>query len=98
MESCATVTAVRPVGGYQLELTFADDLRGTVDLSERIVGRGGDFRALEDPAFFGQVRVDHELGTIIWPNEVDFCPDLLHAWVAAGRVPAHEAELLCQTT
>ena len=98
MEACATVTEVRPVGPYELELVFADNLRGRVDLTDRILGRGGDFQALEDPAFFRQVRVNHELGTIIWPNEVDFCPDLLHAWVAAGHVPAYEAEASCPTT
>ena len=84
MESCATVTDVRVLGAYQLELVFADGLRGTVDLSGRIVGRGGVFQDLEDPVFFREVRVDANLGTIVWPNEADFCPDLLHAWVDAG--------------
>lgn len=92
MEACATVVEARAVGGYRLELTFADGQRGTVDLSGRIVGRGGDFRALEDPAFFRQVRVDPALGTIVWPNDVDFCPELLHDWIAAGCVPAYDRE------
>ena len=51
-----------------------------------------EFRALEDPAFFRRVRVDPELGTIVWPNDVDFCPELLRQWVAAGCVPAWERE------
>jgi hypothetical protein len=90
MESCATITEVRVVDAYQLELVFADGLRGTVDLAGRIVGRGGVFQDLEDPTFFRQVRVDADLGTIVWPNEADFCPDLLHARVEAGCVPARE--------
>ena len=73
--------------GYRLELTFADGLRGEVDLSGRILGRGGVFHALADPAIFRQVRVDPELGTIVWPNEADFCPDLLHAWVSCALCP-----------
>jgi hypothetical protein len=92
MELCAIVTDVRPVGGYRLELTFSDGQQGVVDLSGRILGRRGDFQALADPAYFQQVRVDPELGTIVWPNHVDFCPDMLLDWVAAGRVPACEDE------
>lgn len=90
MEPCATVTDVRPLGGFRLELTFSDGQCSVVDLTGRILGRGGDFAALEDPAFFRQVRVDPELGTIVWPNDVDFCPDLLHEWAATGRVPVCE--------
>ncbi|NLF73256.1 MAG: DUF2442 domain-containing protein [Candidatus Anammoximicrobium sp.] len=92
MELCVTVTDVRPVGGFRLELVFSDGQGGVVDLAARIFGRGGDFRALEDPAFFRRVRVDPELGTIVWPNDVDFCPELLRQWVAAGRVPAYARE------
>lgn len=91
IESCASITDVRPVGGYRLELTFSDGLRGTVDLSARILGRGGVFQALEDPQFFRQVQVNRELGTIIWPNDVDFCPDMLHDWASSGAVPAHQS-------
>lgn len=89
MEPCCTVTHVRTLDGYRLELSFSDGARGVVDLAGRVVGRGGLFQALENPAIFRQVRVDPELGTIVWPNEADFCPELLHAWVAAGCVPAH---------
>ena len=92
MQPCATVTGVRIIGDYCLELTFADGLRGIVDLSKRIVGRGGAFRLLEDAQFFRQVRVDSELGTIAWPNEADFCPDLLHDWVSGQPIPSPEAE------
>ena len=91
-EVCATVTEVRVLDAYCLELTFSDGVRGVVDLSRRIVGRGGVFRPLEDPEFFRQVRVDRELGTIVWPNEADFCPDLLYRWVLGEPVPPPEPE------
>jgi hypothetical protein len=87
MEPCATIVEVHVLDGYRLELTFADGLRGTVDLTSRILGRGGVFHALENAAAFRQVRLDPELGTIVWPNGADVCPDLLHAWVVAGAVP-----------
>jgi hypothetical protein len=86
-ELCATVTEVRVLDAYRLELTFSDGIRGVVDLSRRIVGRGGVFRPLQDPQFFLQVRVDRELETIVWPNEADFCPDLLYRWVMGEPVP-----------
>ena len=86
-DSCATVAEARVLDAYSLELTFSDGVRGVVDLSRRIVGRGGVFRPLEDPHFFRQVRVDPELGTIVWPNEADFCPDLLYRWALGEPVP-----------
>jgi hypothetical protein len=90
--SCATITAVRVLDSYRIELTFADGVRGTVDLSRRIVGRGGIFQPLEDPAFYRQVHLDNELGTIVWPNGADFCPDLLYSWAAGEPVPSPEPE------
>jgi hypothetical protein len=90
VELCATVTEARVVNGYRLELAFSDGVRGIVDLARRIVGRGGVFRALEDEQFFRQVRVDPELGTVVWPNEADFCPDLLHGWALGEPVPPPE--------
>jgi hypothetical protein len=32
----------------------------------------------DDPELFRQVRVDEELGTIVWPNGADMDPDVLH--------------------
>jgi len=55
-----------------------------LDLRSRIVGRGGVFGRLEDVEFFRQVRVDPEAGTIVWPNGVDFCPDVLYS-LATGK-------------
>jgi len=89
-QMCATVTGVRVLDSYRLELTFADGIRGEVDLSERIVGRGGVFKLLEDPAFFRQVRVNDELGMIVWPNDADFCPDLLYRWATGEPVSRPE--------
>jgi hypothetical protein len=78
------ITAVRHLGEYRLELTFTDGTVGTVDFRNRVVGRGGMFAPLESPDFFSQVRVDPEAGTIVWPNEVDLCPDVLYS-LATGK-------------
>jgi len=80
------VTSVRHLSEYRLELTFADGTRGELDLKDRIVGRGGVFAPLEDVRFFAQVQVDPEAGTIVWPNEVDFCPDVLYSLVTGKPI------------
>jgi hypothetical protein len=55
-----------------------------IDLASRVIGRGGVFQPLEDIDFFKQVRVDTEAGTVVWPNGVDFCPDVLYSWGASA--------------
>lgn len=40
--------------------------------------RGPVFEPLADPDFFVQVRVDVELGTVVWPNGADLYPLVLH--------------------
>jgi len=72
------------MGDYRLELTFSDRTTGELDFRQRIVGRGGVFLQLEDVGFFRQVQVDPEAGTIVWPNGVDFCPDVLYS-LATGK-------------
>jgi hypothetical protein len=92
MNPSAMITGVEVLDGYRLELTFSDGVRGTVDLTNRITGREGIFKALTDPAFFRQVRVNHDFGTIVWPNEADFCPELLYSWATGTPVPLPESE------
>jgi hypothetical protein len=84
------VNHVRHVRDYRLELGFADGTRGELDFKDRIVGRGGVFTPLEDVSFFKQARVDPEAGTIVWPNDVDFCPDVLYSLVTGKPIRALE--------
>lgn len=73
------VQAVEYLGDFRLRLTFADGLVSDVDLSDRLSGDLGPvFAPLRDQAFFAQVRVDSDLGTIVWPNGADLAPDALH--------------------
>jgi hypothetical protein len=65
-------------------LSFTDGTARELDFRQRIVGRGGVFRQLEDIEFFKQVQVETEAGTIAWPNGVDFCPDVLYS-LATGK-------------
>jgi len=73
------ITAVEHLGGHRLRLSFADGFVGDVDLSERIhAAKGPVFQPLQDVAYFAQVSVDSELGTVVWPNGADLAPDVLH--------------------
>ena len=80
------VKQVRHLGEYLLELSFTDGTTGTLDFKARVTGRGGVFSPLEDVGFFGRVAVDHEAGTIVWPNEVDFCPDVPYSLVTGKPI------------
>ena len=81
------VTAVRHIRDYTLELTFTDGAQGEIDFRNRIVGRGGVFAPLENLDFFRRVEVDPEAGTLVWPNGVDFCPDVLYSEATGAPLP-----------
>ena len=84
------ITHVAVPAPFQVALAFTDGTRGTVDLTPWIDGKRGVFAALQDPAFFAQVRVDAEAGTIVWPNGADLDPDVLYEaahGAEAGRTP-----------
>jgi len=77
------VKSVKVLDGLQVRLAFTDGTEKTIDLSPYL--HGPIFDPLKkDPAKFRQVKVDPELGTIVWPNGADVCPDVLFH----GRVPA----------
>lgn len=81
------VSQVKVLNGYRVELTFTDGTRGVLDLENDIVGKGGVWKPLESFDYFRKVRVNPELGTITWPNEVDYCPDVLYRRVTGKPIP-----------
>ncbi|HEY8022301.1 MAG TPA: DUF2442 domain-containing protein, partial [Thermoanaerobaculia bacterium] len=57
--------------------TFTDGSEREVDLAPYL--HGPVFEPLKkDREIFRSVRVDDELGTIVWPNGADICPDVLY--------------------
>jgi hypothetical protein len=85
------VSKATVVGPHRLQLTFTNGSQGTVDLWPWIAGRTGVFAALQDPAFFAQVIVDLEIGTVSWPNGADLDPDVLYE--AARGVPVDGGDI-----
>ena len=59
-----------------LRLLFSDGTAGDVDFSaERWTGV---LEPQNDPAYFAQVIVGREAGTIAWPNGIDLAPEPLY--------------------
>jgi hypothetical protein len=79
------IAEARATSGHRLYLRFADGVEGEVDL-DGIVRWEGVFASLRDPSCFAQVRVDADLGTIVWPNGADLDPDVLYAAVTGQPV------------
>jgi len=84
------VIEVRHIDDYRLELRFSDGAVAQLDFRRRVLGRGGVFAAFESVEFFQQVAVDHEAGTLVWPNGVDFCPDVLYSEATGKAIPGSE--------
>ena len=84
------VVQVRHVRDYILELTFADGLKTQIDFKSKIAAREGVFAPLRNVQFFSQVRVDPEIGTIVWPNDVDLDPDILYSQATGKPIPVPE--------
>ena len=77
------VVQARAVAAFRLFLSFDDGVSGELDLASRLFGPV--FEPLKDERYFAQVRVNHELGTVVWPNGADFAPDVLHDRLVKSR-------------
>jgi len=83
------VIEVHHRGGYRLFLHFADGASGELDLSP-LLHFNGLLAPLRDEPYFAQVRIDSESGTIVWPNGVDLCPDVLRHHVTGDSLPGRQ--------
>ena len=71
------ISSVEPREGFTVRIGFDDGTTREIDLADDLWGPV--FEPLRrDPQLFRQVRVDPELGTIVWPNGADMDPDVLH--------------------
>ena len=72
-----SVTEMRLLEEHKVYLVFNDSTKGVADLSD-LVGRGPVFEPLRDYAFFRKMRLNHESGTLEWPNGADVAPESLY--------------------
>jgi hypothetical protein len=83
------VASVEVLEAYRVRLGFTDGTSKVVDLAIYLHGPIFDpIRA--DPAVFRAVRVDSQLGTIVWDNGADIDPDVLYlglkpAWMESEQ-------------
>ena len=80
------IVAAQPLDGYQLRLKFEDEVEGIVDIAE-LIKFTGVFEPLRDRAYFAQVTVNPDLGTICWDNGADLDPDVLYSLVTNQSLP-----------
>ena len=77
MSQKVRVQSVEALEPFRVQLQFTDGTTREIDLA--IYLRGPVFEPIRsDRAVFRSVRVDPELGTIVWPNGADIDPDVLY--------------------
>jgi len=81
------IVEARPLGGHRLYLRYADGAAGELDVAP-LLHFTGVFEPLRDPEFFAQVRVNPDIGTIVWPNGADLCPDVLRHHLTGEPLPS----------
>lgn len=83
------ITAAAVAHHGVLRLTFADGLRGEVDVLDRM--HGPVFDEARSREGFAKVAVDPETGTVIWPGGADLAPDTLYERIRSGAWPKSRA-------
>ena len=85
-EMLSDIVEVRALGNHRLYLRYADGAAGEIDLVP-LLQFTGVFEPLRDAAYFAQVRVNPDTGTIVWPNGADLCPDVLRHHLTGEPLP-----------
>ena len=80
------VVGAAVVGDHVLRLLFSDGMVGDIDFSgERWTGV---LSPLNDSAYFAEVMVDPEAGTVVWPDGIDLAPEPLYEQAKAHPLVA----------
>ena len=56
-------------------------------ISLRVAGVKGVFKRFRDLTFFREFRVNEELGTLTWGDEIDIAPETLYAEATGAPLP-----------
>jgi hypothetical protein len=73
------VTRVQALPNRHLDLTFENGFHGVVEMDLVVKNYTGVFAPLLQDDYFKQVTLNTELGTVVWPNGADLCPDVLYS-------------------
>ena len=68
------VKSIQTMQDYVLEIVFNNNEKKKFDVKPYI--NFGIFKELKDPAIFQTATV--KLGTVVWSNGLDICPDTLY--------------------
>ena len=83
MRKLVRIRTIEPVERFCVRFGFTDGTTREVDLEPYLCGPV--FEPIRnDPEAFRAVKVDHQLGTIVWDNGADIDPDVLYK----GMTPA----------
>jgi hypothetical protein len=63
---------------YTLRVVFDDNTEQIINFEPILLGP--IFGPLRDLELFNKVRLDADLGTLVWPNGADIAPTVLHDW------------------
>jgi hypothetical protein len=75
------ITNVQHISARILSLCFSDGYQARVDLDGFMGSYRGVFQRLLETDFFKQVSINVDIGTIVWPNGADICPDSLYQYL-----------------
>jgi hypothetical protein len=70
------VVEVWHLGCHKLKIRFENDEVRVADLSAHL--DGPVFEPLKDLSYFKSFKVNHDIDTVVWPNNADFSPDFLY--------------------
>jgi hypothetical protein len=79
------VIKASPLQDYTLLLFFESGHVRLLDMKPYIE-KGGVWAEIDNWEVFSQVEVQEDLGGLVWPGEIDFCPDT--AFRVSRTVPA----------
>lgn len=85
------VVEVRPLDNYRVFVRFDDGRSGEIDLAPLLAPFDGVFAPMRDKSYFDQVRVNADIGTIVWPNGADLCPDVLRHKLTGESLPNQQS-------
>ncbi|NOT77536.1 MAG: DUF2442 domain-containing protein [Bacteriovoracaceae bacterium] len=77
------IIEVKVLKDKNLYLKFSNGKSGSFNF-EDFFSYKGILKPLSDQNFFNQVSIAD--GTIAWPNEIDFCPDVLYSIITKEKI------------